>query len=435
MRNDRPSTTALLIGLSLMALHARRDAASPISDDDARLVHAAFRRLGGRARTLAWLAARRSAAPIVRVIEWVVAPGMIRQFGERKQLIEACAEDAVAAGCGRVVVLAAGLDLLTLHLARRHPDLSLVELDHPATHTLKHEMYAAAAAPDRITLVAADLAQRTWEEALLAALQPAQPTLFVAEGLSMYLTGEQWGALLDTLAGLPGATRLVFTFMEPGHDGRAILRRQRRVLGALLAASRERFRWGIPLGELGPFVERHGWRLGDTLGPERFGGGSAGEFVGEYIAVCRILSNVSEESSRAVVVRQKSAFLRRAMELLAGDATISLTGDLSTCSFPDTLVVPRIDPDRQKRSDIVSCFDFVVLWLRPETVEPIFREIMRAGLKRKVVHIRIVCGRVQEFGAFDNFHPDCVCVGPRFTVPLLEQLCEEGILWSFDPDP
>jgi O-methyltransferase involved in polyketide biosynthesis len=124
MRHDRPSTTALLIGLSLLSLHARRDPASPISDDDARLLRGAFQRLGGRARALAWLAARPSAAPLVRMIEWLVAPGMIRHFGNRKQLIEACAEHAVAAGCGRVVVLAAGLDLLTLHLARRHPALA-----------------------------------------------------------------------------------------------------------------------------------------------------------------------------------------------------------------------------------------------------------------------------------------------------------------------
>jgi O-methyltransferase involved in polyketide biosynthesis len=110
-----------------------------------------------------------------------------------------------------------------------------------------------------------------------------QPTLFVAEGLSMYLTGEQWGALLDTLARLPGAARLVVTFMEPGREGNAAFPRQRAALGALLARSREALRWGIPHTDLGPFLERHGWRLQETLGPDEFGPG----FVGEYIAVCR----------------------------------------------------------------------------------------------------------------------------------------------------
>lgn len=280
MRSDRPSSTAIVIALSLLALQRRRDGCTLVSAEDALLLKEALAGLGAVTRALAAIASSRAGGPIVRLIEWCTVPGIVRHFGVRKRLIDAIVRDAVRSGVGRVVVVAAGLDLLTRRLARDYPALSLVEIDHPATSAVKRRLLSLAGCVERVTLVTADLgvtdiSTRIPESADL-------PTIFVAEGLTMYLDEANVGRLLDRLASVPGARQLVFTFLEPGYDSHAAFPRQRWILSTLLRRWSERFQWGCAQGELSAFVSSHGWRLERIHGAAEFGDG----FAGEFIAVC-----------------------------------------------------------------------------------------------------------------------------------------------------
>jgi hypothetical protein len=131
------------------------------------------------------------------------------------------------------------------------------------------------------------------------------------------------------------------------------------------------------------------------------------------------------------VVRDKPGFLHRLMDELAGDARISLEGDLSRCKFSEDLIVSRAETECLKRNTTWPLQDFVVLRLTTETVAAIFKQVMAAGLKRAILHVQIERNGVRELGAYDHFHPECVFTGPGVRKSLLEELKLKSILRDF----
>ena len=77
------------------------------------------------------------------------------------------------------------------------------------------------------------------------------------------------------------------------------------------------------------------------------------------------------------------------MAELAGNAHISIEDDLSHCRFIDGLVLTRDETPMLKRDTLAPIHDFIVLRLANETIEPIFRQIQAAGLKRAILHVQI----------------------------------------------
>lgn len=135
--------------------------------------------------------------------------------------------------------------------------------------------------------------------------------------------------------------------------------------------------------------------------------------------------------SHSPVVRDKPGFLHRLMEELAGDARISLEGDLSLCRFTEDLIVSREETDVLRRNTLWPRQDFVVLRLTPKTVAPIFKQVMAAGLKRAIIHVQIERNGVLELGAYDNFHPECVVTGAGVSAALLSELKSNAVLRDF----
>jgi len=131
-------------------------------------------------------------------------------------------------------------------------------------------------------------------------------------------------------------------------------------------------------------------------------------------------------------VRDKPGFLHRLMVELAGNTHMSIEGDLSHCRFTDDLVVTRDETAILKRNTIVPKQDFVVVRLTPESVSPIFKQIMAAGLKRAIIHVQIERNGVLELSACDNFHPDCVVTGPGVSAALLDELKNKNVLRDFE---
>jgi hypothetical protein len=131
-------------------------------------------------------------------------------------------------------------------------------------------------------------------------------------------------------------------------------------------------------------------------------------------------------------VRDKSVFLNRMMTELAGNAYISLEGNLARCRFADELVVTRAELGLLKRSTLFPRQNFVVLRLAPETVAPISKQVSAAGLAEAVIHVQIERDAVLELAAYDNFAPGCVITGPGVTVELLEELRSKSVIRDFD---
>jgi hypothetical protein len=138
-----------------------------------------------------------------------------------------------------------------------------------------------------------------------------------------------------------------------------------------------------------------------------------------------------DDISHWVDVHDKPGVLHRLMAELAGDAHISLEGDLSQCRFSDDLVISREEVGLLKRHTLAPSQDFVVLRLTSETIVPIYRQVMAAGLKHAIIHVQIERNGVLEFGAYDNFHPNCVMTGPAIGVEVLEDLKSENAVRDF----
>lgn len=98
---------------------------------------------------------------------------------------------------GQVLHLGCGLDSRPLRLDR--PDTSRwVDIDQPEVIELRRRLYDL---PAEITTVAASVTELGWWDQV----DPQRPTLLVAEGLLMYLPGEDVHALVDrALDRLPG---------------------------------------------------------------------------------------------------------------------------------------------------------------------------------------------------------------------------------------
>ncbi|MEB3293633.1 MAG: SAM-dependent methyltransferase [Synechococcales bacterium] len=101
----------------------------------------------------------------------------------------------------QVVLLAAGLDTRAYRLPWT-PDMAVYELDHPEVLAYKADLLKYTSPSCKHHLIAADLTQ-PWEEKLLSAgYSPTSPSVWLIEGLLMYLSEAQVHALLASVSNL-----------------------------------------------------------------------------------------------------------------------------------------------------------------------------------------------------------------------------------------
>ncbi|MBX3358719.1 MAG: SAM-dependent methyltransferase [Phycisphaeraceae bacterium] len=224
-------------------------------------------------------------------------PGLSLHIAARKKYIEAAVRQAIADGFRQVIVLGAGYDMLALRLHREYPKVVFIEIDRAPTQRIK---LAGALSKDlpspNLAAVPANFGSSPLASSLASCPvhRAGLDTVYIAEGLLMYLAPDEVTKLLAELASLTHRrTRLVFTFLEPVDDGLPGLRGATHRLDRLLRRSKEQFRWGVPRDGLAGFMQKHGFTVSDVAGPQtfrqRFLPGIAGEqeslAAGEYAAV------------------------------------------------------------------------------------------------------------------------------------------------------
>jgi methyltransferase (TIGR00027 family) len=190
-------------------------------------------------------------------LERILLPGIITHYLARKRQIESEVERAIAHGCRRVVVIAAGYDTLACRLYRRHPDVTFIELDHPATQQIKRREVADA---PNLHFQPIDLVTELPSSALSKIpTKQDQPTTFVIEGLTMYLPAKRVAELLTDLSILTGTKgSIVFTFMEEDASGSIAFRGGSPLIARWLQARSEPFLWGISRDKLAEFLQSAG---------------------------------------------------------------------------------------------------------------------------------------------------------------------------------
>ncbi|MGW7585640.1 SAM-dependent methyltransferase [Kitasatospora sp. NPDC054768] len=162
-----------------------------------------------------------------------------------------------AAGADQVVLLAAGLDTRAYRLDWP-AGTRVFELDLGPVLAFKEQVLDGLGAVPRAgrTALAADLLDPTWPERLVAAgFDPARRSVWLAEGLLVYLTAEEAAGLLTAVGGLaaPGSRLL----LEQGRDV------SRTPHDPALAHVTGLWRGGLG-PDTGGWLDRNGWTAGIT---------------------------------------------------------------------------------------------------------------------------------------------------------------------------
>jgi methyltransferase (TIGR00027 family) len=146
-------------------------------------------------------------------------PWLQPSIAARTRFVDELVIEAIAAGLRQVVICGAGYDDRALRY--RTAGVRFFELDHPATQDDKARLLRqAGAGTGDVTLAEIDFRADDVGAVLdLAGHEPQQPTLFVCEGLLVYLDRDTCHRLLAGLAGRAAAGSVLAVSIATHADG------------------------------------------------------------------------------------------------------------------------------------------------------------------------------------------------------------------------
>lgn len=288
MRADRPSRTAAWVALWRGIGGFERDAVvrDPVARD---LVPQPYRAVLDAAA----LAPRATGAALAAI--HFLGRDRFRHLPLRTRAIDDAVCDAVAKGARQLVILGAGLDARAWRLGCLR-DVRVFEVDHPATQAYKRERIGSRAPAAReVVFVGVDFERQNLAERLAESGQDAStPTVFVWEGVTMYLTRPAIEATLAAVAERSAAgSRIAVTYQrDVGY----------RALGLVVRLAREPFASYLEPAEIRALLEARGFRVeGDTSDPEwaeRYLGRKKDDWAVERLCIARRPSESEAPSVR-----------------------------------------------------------------------------------------------------------------------------------------
>jgi methyltransferase (TIGR00027 family) len=261
---DEPSQTAETVCLFRAADRMRPPAARILDDPYAE------RFLGPSAR--AALTAFKATGWLGRRAERRV-PGVAGFVVTRHRQIDEWLLRALDDGFSQVVLLGAGYDARAWRFEKELRGRPVFELDFPSTSERKRRVVAhhGDAFPDpRVEHVPIDFLSESIDRKLLAAgFRPGERSLFVWEGVSMYLTRDAVKATLRAIRGLAGmGSRLAMDWWylldDPSARGTA-----HRTGPAFLHVLGEPVTLSLHPEDVGAFLEREGYELCELVDAAR----------------------------------------------------------------------------------------------------------------------------------------------------------------------
>ena len=215
---------------------------------------------------LAWLL---RLAPARRFFRRMGAPGIHEYVLARTKFIDAACQRALAEGFSQVLILGAGFDTRSFRFTGLAPGARFFELDVAATQEAKRGQLRkrGLAEPPTLAFVAQDLEENDLAGRLVrAGFAPGRTSLFLAEGLFMYLEPPAVDRLFHQLRDLAGpGSRLVFDYVHGSVLGGGNRYHGQADILARVAKAGEKWRFGIAEGTLETFLAARGWRLQDQM--------------------------------------------------------------------------------------------------------------------------------------------------------------------------
>lgn len=210
------------------------------------------------------------ASPLYRAIlpllEKMLIPGISRHYVLRKQFIEEASVKLLDNNdISQVVVLGAGFDSLAWRLSAKYADVTFIEIDHPSTSLVKQQALAAEAGNrPNAHFHAVDLSKESLSDVLtgLSFYRRDLPTLFICEGVLMYLPEAAIRILLSSLVELTDAPpHFIFSALEPMSSAQ---NNTRWLLKKYLTLAGEQLSWELPRSEIEQFLRSSHYEILDS---------------------------------------------------------------------------------------------------------------------------------------------------------------------------
>lgn len=171
-------------------------------------------------------------------------PGVHNGIISRVRYMDDCVAKCLDNGMQQLVILGAGYDTRAYRIDGLSEKAIVFELDHPATQTDKQEKLKQlfSAPPGHVTHIPIHLGKDNIEKKLFeGGYDPSKKTLFIMEGLLMYLSPSLVDSLFDTIktSSRPGSW-VTFDYLPPSIvDGTTSAREGRNMMKAVK-------KWGEP---------------------------------------------------------------------------------------------------------------------------------------------------------------------------------------------
>ncbi len=222
MRAHRASRAAVRVGRGVLVVGADPRRAPLLPAGAAETTATLMQAAGLRA---AWQRRLERSAGARSMLAWgeqKLLPGHSTHLALRKRAVDDETRAAVEAGATQVLNVGAGLDTLALRLAPAYPRVRFVEVDHPATQSLKRHAVEQLGLPPNVQLYPADLAETPLPEVLDARdWDRGARSVVIIEGMLMFLDGNEIADFLRGTADVMGhGSRLVGTYLLPDPPGR-----------------------------------------------------------------------------------------------------------------------------------------------------------------------------------------------------------------------
>jgi len=192
-------------------------------------------------------------------------PGFYLHFVLRKRCIEESVKNAIDSGAKQLIIIGAGFDTLSLEIAKDYPDLTIIEIDHPATQEWKRKAVESLDQRfDNLHMLPLDLSHNSMQELLScsACYDQQKVSVFIAEGLFMYLEEEEVRGILNFVREKSAPdSNLIFTYMEENNKGSYLFSNSSVFTTLWLKMKKEIFTWGLNKDQLIPFLNQSGFRL------------------------------------------------------------------------------------------------------------------------------------------------------------------------------
>lgn len=260
MKSNRASATAYLIAESAVFL-SQDEAFKSLLPPKTVELSKTFADARPLSKKLVYLAKQRKfLRPFFNALENLVIPGIQLHYSVRKRRLEEIALDALAKDFKQIIVFGAGFDTLALRLHKNFHDVNFIEIDRPATQTFKKSVVEKhQLANDNLNFVALDLTEQSLTETILVAdcFRPNTKTLFVAEGLLMYLAESEIENLFDFVQQNSARhSQFAFTFMERQANNKIGFRNSSKFVDFWLKTRGEPFRSAFNRSELVDFLTK-----------------------------------------------------------------------------------------------------------------------------------------------------------------------------------